>query len=103
MIDEQRLRARLAALETAHMVHGFVADGYVKSLLEIAERLEEWIMRPSPADADAAHRRTAGQHPRCDVVWRNDDGIGHMCGWLPGHVDHVGHLCSCGDRLDMTS
>lgn len=85
-MDEQRLRARLAALETAHMVHGFVADGHVGPMLEIATAFEEWLMRPGPIDVTGLDKAPQPSphdvetladrlgYERCDTFWRKPAG-----------------------------
>jgi hypothetical protein len=50
-MDEQRLRARLAALDVAQQMTGFgVGVEAVDGVLPLAERLETWLMRPAPAE-----------------------------------------------------
>lgn len=55
MIDEQRFRARLAALDAAA---GVLSAGGVPSMAEmdrmagVAERFEAWLLRPVPGEQD---------------------------------------------------
>jgi len=102
-MDEQRLRARLAALEMAQMATGWVTDGYTDLLLGVANDFENWLMRPAPVDVEAAHAAAERNSVHCPTTWKRDNGAGHACGWLPAHLDSVGHLCSCGDRLEVPS
>jgi hypothetical protein len=54
MIGEQRLRARVAALDAAvHMVTGGGRSlvNNDQMVLDVAERFEEWITRPSVVEA----------------------------------------------------
>lgn len=108
-MDEQLFRARLAALEMAHMQYGFTTDGYTDAVLSVAAEFEAWLTRPTPVDAimDKAMSVHAAEttadrtgYPRCPTGWKNtaDPQRPHVCRWAPGHT--VDHECACGAVLD---
>ncbi len=102
MIDEQRLRARLAALDAAvRMATGggrnlVNNDGFVTYAAEV---FENWLMRSepdSPAPAESADPTDAAEPclsgvGLCDTFWRDGSGQLHRCRYSPGEM----HLCAC--------
>lgn len=111
-MDEQRFRARLAALDRANLALNFAGALYggdaadvTSAVLEVATALEEWLMRPAPAgptvtaedhgehDAETVADRLS--YERCDTIWRNGDGQLHRCQYPPDH-EPSRCRCSCG-------
>lgn len=103
-LDEQRLRARVAALDAAvHMVTGGGRNlvNNDEFVTDTAAAFEDWLMRPAPVDAECpnaeyVNRPVTGE--RCDTFWRNIDGQLHRCQYGPGHAP--GCRCSCGSTPD---
>lgn len=104
MIDEQRLRARLAALDAA--VRMLTAGGRSlvnndQMITDTADTFETWLMRPTPSGepTEALACDANVGYVRCDTAWRKPDGQMHRCRWTPAHTDSMGHVCTCGDEL----
>lgn len=115
-MDEQLLRARLAALDQANLALNYSGMAYGGDVADIApavqtlaEAFETWLTRPTPVDAImdkamAAHdvETTADRlgYPRCPTGWKNTANLRepHACRWAPGHT--VDHECACGAVLD---
>lgn len=57
-IDEQILRARLAALDVAQSMTGFSLDEpEMERVLPLAEQLEAWLLRPMLIDISSVDQR----------------------------------------------
>jgi hypothetical protein len=110
-MDEQRLRARLAALDIAQQLTGFgVSPEEIEDIPKLAGRLEEWLMRPGPStdvpepDEMSTHfvETTADRlgYDRCPTAWRDSAPTGplHHCRLPAGHagVKTDVHICVCG-------
>lgn len=90
-MNEQRLRARLAALDAAvHMVTGGgrnLVNNY-QFVTDTAEAFETWLMRPGHGEHSAAERMRGGM---CPAIW-TIGGITHSC---RDFGDHRGRACTC--------
>lgn len=100
--DEQRFRARLAALDAAaHMVTGGGRNlvNNDAMITDVAENFERWLLRPAVETLNTSKTHDgATDRPSCSTIWRKADGAGHMCA-LDEHGDRR-HACSCGETLD---
>lgn len=57
-IDEQTLRARLAALDVAQGMKGFsLNESEIERVLPLAEQLEAWLLRPALVDIGGLGQR----------------------------------------------
>lgn len=91
-MDEQRFRARLAALEFAHLSHGFVTDGYIDAVLTVAAAFEGWLMRLAPIDVsgvDQASGSVAIMQQPCGAFLRPDWFEGGPNDWNVCSGEHV--------------
>lgn len=93
-MDEQRFRARLAALDAA--AHVFATDDRVLTEVTVlAELFEEWLMRPAPVDVtglDRQEREFLDRGPatqRCGAFLRPDWFEGGPNDWNVCTGDHV--------------
>lgn len=110
-MDEQRLRARLAALDIAQNIVGYgIGLDEAGDLVGFAETLEEWLMRPGPStdvpepDEMSTHfvETTTDRlgYGRCPTAWRDSAPTGplHHCRLPAGHAEVKTdvHICVCG-------
>ena len=99
-MDEQRFRARLAALDAA--VRALVGHDELPTdelIVTYATALEAWLMRPEPVDDLGEHDpQLTGL---CGTFWRAGSAL-HRCLYLPGHSSE--HLCKCSaTHTEMTT
>lgn len=98
-VNEQRFRARLAALEAATRIAIVTPEEAQPTSTGLAEIFERWLMRPVVETLDTSKVNDgATDRPSCSTIWRKADGAGHMCA-LDEHGDRR-HACSCGETLD---
>lgn len=99
-MDEQLLRARLAALDVAQRLVGSGASAQeIEDVTSYAEGFERWLIRPMPVDVSTVDRveTTADQlcYDRCPTTWRSaGDEHAHRCRYVTGH-EAFGGVCVC--------
>jgi hypothetical protein len=113
-VDEQRVRARLAALDQANLALNFAGMTYggevsdiAPAVIALADAFENWLMRPELIDVTGVSERpdcdteTSADrlgYQRCATAWRRANGQLHRCRYAPDHSAVC--VCACGDRAD---